>query len=672
MKLTKFVKKITKKSLPIIFSLLLVFISSLNFSIVSEAGVGGDIADAIVNYLNSVSGAVKKTTDGITRLPQTTIDSLYQYVNQNLNGNGIYEDGNGNYVFSNDFMRGYYDRLSSDSYKDCYVVSNFSNFNDGISSEYTNLNYNSSVTNILSSAKLKISSGDYIGYICSCYQYQYNANSVSNLMRTVFQVYLLPRNFAYLSCAQSGSYSGYYAINFYDNNGTYMNVPWGQTTCQYNIVDSTFSVNEFHANDFNATSGSFKFYDDKSYMYQTSLDTLYFGFPNYSSFACVPNYNIYSPSKFTLGFWSVFASDAMILSKTVTAGNQYVSNTNNYVDYFVVNNNNLTIKKTVIQNNNWTNIYNNYVTNVNNEYKQGSNLTKKDIQKIMKKYTDALLQSIMDGIEDLGEHIENVSQWLEKISMQIDDVNAYLEEIKDSLSNGTGGSDSAWTEQDVTRVLQILERFYLYSDDYLNKLSDIDENTDNVEEEVRLCRTAITSLQNYLSTWESDLNSLHYIQEATTETAVNSESIISNLATVSTALDTIIRKIDSLGNKNIKVPTVDPSVVDDIKTLTDGKLEQLASVVSVIGTILQATVPFCFLALVGGAINALSADPVSPEWDIPIGGESVTPLFGEMTIDLSLFDSIHELWEKLMVILFVFGLVVLSFDVFKVFGVLMN
>ena len=666
MKLTNCVKNLTKKILPILCSLLLVFISVFTISVFSPAnnvyamgGVPSAVADQIKNYLKSVSGVVNKTVDGIGNLPQTVDDNLTQYIVDNLNGNGIYEDGNGNYVFSNDFMRGFYDILNSDSGIDAYVSSNFSNFNDGVSNTYTNSSYNDAVVQVVASAKSQVDSNDnYVGYFLSSSQYIYN-----NQVFTFFNAYLLPSNFGYICCVENTTDS--YKYIFKSTSGSNITCKYSYFYQSYSLKNDAFSG--VYPSDF-SNNASYLLGGYNNVAYTDTLNGLYYGFPNYTG------NNSTTTSIITLNYVSFYSSDAVIVAKNNLSGQSIISNNNNYIAYNVVNNTDITISTTAITNNNWTNIYNKYVTNVTNEYNQGSDLTRKDVQKIIKKYTDVLLKNIADGIEDLEDKIDDVNEWLDKISQQIDEINAYLEVISNNLDNGVGGDGCAWTEEDVTRVKQILERFYLYSDDYLNALNDIDTNTDSLESDVLAVKTAIDNLKSYLETWKQKIDYIPTIANNTTNTDQKVGNIQTTLVTVSTALNTIISKLDGIGSGNnvdVTIPSIDPDIIDDIVDITEDKLDDLASLLDVVGYVLQDAMPFCFVALAGVVVNALSADPVAPDWVIPLSNSDGS-ISQSMELDLSIFDGIHELWISLITILFVFGLISASFKIFQTFGVLVN
>ena len=662
MKLTKnCVKNLTKKILPILCSLLLVFISVFTISNISPANkvyadVITDTAKKIVNYIKSVSGVINKTVDGIGALPTNLDDSLTQLVVDNLNGNGIYQDGNGNYVFSNQFLNDFYDILNNDSGIDAYVCSDFSGFNDGISSSYTNTSYNDNVVSAIATAKNLISDNEnYIGYFLSCGQYHYNNN-----VWTFFTVYLIPKNFGFLCCVLNNTDT--YKLSF-------KNTSTGNTSCRINSFYQSYNLSSQSYSSIYPTGFSNDAYELKgsysNFAMEDSLNTIYYGFPSYTSAFIPSSY----PQTVTIDFVNYYCSDSVIIAKNVSSGSSIITN-NTYIAYNVVNHNDITISSTAIQNNNWTNIYNKFVTNVSNEYNQGSDLTRKDVQNIIKKYTDVLMKNIADGIEDLEEKIDDTNEWLDKISRQIDEINAYLEEIANNLDNGVGDDGCAWTEEDVTRVKQILERFYLYSDDYLDRLQDIDVNTDNLETDVLAVKDAILALKTSLETWKQKIDYLPGISQTVSATDVKVGSMQSTLVTISTALDTIINKINGLGKK-VSIPDVDPDIIDDISDLADDKLSDLASVLNVIGTVLQVTVPFCFLAVLGGVINACSATPECPHWEVEFEN-SEKSLFGTMELDLSFLEleGLHDAWINLITILFVMGLIVLTFEVFKVFGAL--
>ena len=665
MKLTNYVKNLTKKILPILCSLLLVFISVITISNFSPANkvyadVITDTAKKIVNYIKSVSGVINKTVDGIGALPTNLDDSLTQLVVDNLNGNGIYQDGNGNYVFSNQFLNDFYDILNNDSGIDAYVCSDFSSFNDAISSPYTNTAYNDNVVSAIATAKNLISDNDnYIGYFLSCGQYHYNNN-----VWTHFTVYLIPQNFGFLCCSLDST--DIYKLSFKNTSAGNISCRINSFYQSYNLGSQTFSsiYPTGFSNDAYELKGSYS-----NFAMEDSLNTIYYGFPSYTS-AFIPSYY---PQNVTIDFVNYYCSDSVIIAKNVASGSSIITN-NTYIAYNVVNHNDITISSAAIQNNNWTNIYNKFVTNVSNEYNQGSDLTRKDVQNIIKKYTDVLLKNIADGLEDLEEKIDDTNEWLDKISRQIDEVNAYLEEIANNLDNGVGSDGCVWTEEDVTRVKQILERFYLYSDDYLNALNDIDTNTDNLESDVLAVKTAIDNLKSYLETWKQKIDYIPTIADNTTNTDQKVGNIQTTLVTVSTALNTIISKLDGIGsgsNVDVTIPSIDPDIIDDIVDITEDKLDDLASLLDVVGYVLQDAMPFCFVALAGVVVNALSSEPVAPDWVIPLSNSDGS-ISESMELDLSIFDGIHELWISLITILFVFGLISASFKIFQTFGVLVN
>ena len=769
MKLTNFVKNLTTKFVPAFVIALALFCSIapkyyLAPVVYASGSSDTSVAGKIVDYINTMSGAIYKSassgTDVIKSIPSTIWNNLMNKVTEGINGGGVYQDENGDYHFTNEFMNEYYAILSSNSSNDVHVCSDFSSFDNGINNGYTNASYSSAVAGINSEALLKGSQSGYIGYMLSSDVY----TDSNNRINTEFWAYAIPEEFAYFYC--NGNSAPYNLIaSKIDGSMLSSNKlkVWG-CRCVYtpssdsysNTIFSYDSTSSFPAYSYSLVSCLFP-NTSFNYIQQSTKDALFQGFPNYGAFSVTSG----SWGTVNVSSVSIFASDAVIIAKSNSAGQTYINQVNNeYIDYFYVNNNDLTISNTIINNNNWNNIYYNYVTNVNNEYNQGSNLTKKDIQKIMKKYNDEILLAIKNGIENLEEQFGSVIKWLDKISGQIDDIKAYLQEILDSLDDteivvtnvntgpaqtftsshiymstedgnahstngklyydsssatkyysvfnikdvptfklttsgtsrtrillsnyeplnyqsdlngstekvisgvscdlldnnvtdyevnnssnvsylyvyegttdgdvtisydveevvsggGEGGGSCAWTEQDVNRAMQILERFYLYSDDYKTYLHDIDNNTDGLEGKLDLVKNAITSLYNLLSAWQSNINLLPSMAGDIDGIGANVSDMSVDLARCVAGLQNVVDAINGLGRTtyNPNNPIIDPDVIDLIDNMTDEDWLNLFNPLDALMVVLEGAAPFCYFVLVGTIISQLSAQPVAPSWD---------------------------------------------------------
>lgn len=305
--------------------------------------------------------------------------------------NQIYEDSDGNYVFSNQFTQDFYDGFSESSDYDVRVLNDFSNFDDYHLSPYTNGTFVSNVTILGPSLFPK--------YFINSKQYSSSINEITTIV-----FFFDFSDVAYI--APASNVSSVMALNFYDSAGNNISIDSMYFQCVYNAVSGTFTNNNArnHYNSFTTRP-------------KNSNDNLYAS----DIFLQAPSY-----------FW--FSNHAVLLAKYVTDGIGYVKNQDNLQYYYDNSYSTFApVSKDVINNNDWETIYNNYVNNVNENY--NSDMTVDDLRDLMRQYTGVIQSAIDSGATDIMERVTTSNGWLRRIYER-------LGVIYDLLYGGGSGSGS--------------------------------------------------------------------------------------------------------------------------------------------------------------------------------------------------------------------------------------
>lgn len=319
--------------------------------------------------------------------------------------NQIYEDSDGNYVFSNQFTQDFYDGFSASSDYDVRVLNDFSNFDNYHLSPYTDGTYVSNVT--ISAPRL------YAKYFINSKQY-----SVSNFVYSEIHVFDIS-SVAYFAPVNNDNQNTY--IGFFDASGNNISVEYTSYLCRYNVSNGIFQNDVFNDNDSQFRS---RLKNDSS-----SLTA-------YTVFNIAPSY-----------FW--FSNHSLLFAYSVAEGNGYYKNQDNLQYYY--NNSYSTfapVSKDVINNNDWETIYNNYVNNVNENYT--TDMSVDDLRDLMRQYTGVIQSAIDSGASDIMERVTTSNGWLRRIYERL----GVIYDLLYGGGSGSGsGSGSGGTGTDYSTIL---------------------------------------------------------------------------------------------------------------------------------------------------------------------------------------------------------------------------
>lgn len=563
---------------------------------------GAPAVGALVSYFLSVTGAVDKLTGGgVTKITGTTYDMISQKVSS-LMGSGIYEDSQGNYVFSGTATQELYEALyGNNDLQGVRVVSNF----PGLTPMAGLTFYHNQYCSPAMQKYINDSRTLYSSYLCyggySNVRYggqvicQYNIFDLSQV------AYLVINNTE---------------IDFYNAAGTLLNV-------NYTYGRENYFTNSGFSGSVGVTTES------KSYFYIDSASNSetnaavgdYASKHDYStnplnSFI----YNLF-PFIYTDGSGSVIWSNkSIIIANSVASANAYYKKQSGI---YVANTYNTlpSISKTVIENNDWSNIYNNYVTNVNN-YKdiyfdsETGTYNNEELLKYMKEYNSSITSAIESGIEDVESLVLDTNGWLKKINDRLAKIQSFLE------SGSGGGSSSA----------EILD--------------------------------AIKRVENNLSQSIDEMGKIYVLLGKVYDALLALDS-----GGGGSGLDGIVVSGGSISIDNYVNPTVNlPDLLSDLLQMPDTSVLDNISKVSVFTDTLNGVVPFCFVSLVIGLVEWLGVEPETPQFTIPVKLQNSTIDIDEsIDIDFSVFSPFHSFWVTILDLSFIITLIILTVKLLLVF-----
>lgn len=501
---------------------------------------------SLVGYALTAMGAVNILTNGgVARVAGSVYDAIRTKISDYF-GTEIYTDSNGNYVFSGTATQGLYDALSSLNNYDARVVSDFFD--------------NPQVTKTVywhPRASAWFAETTFTDFL---FEAGLNTNAVSGstypIYRVVCYVYNLS-NVAYMSKGQNGYFY------FFDSLGSQIQVNYRFYSYFYNT-----SSGEFY--NFSSSSSSSHYIASSTVTYMSFPDTRY------------------------------YSTKSLIIGQDSANGLAYYNNNSG----IIVNNqfNEIPpVSSTVIENNDWDNIYNSYVTNINNQkdvyYSDSSGTDVSALRRIMKLYGDEISQAIEEGASDISDRVNYLNNWM---SLIYDRVSM----IYDFISNGGSGSGSSSGSSSI---------------DYTSILSAIRTDTGNID-------TRLINIYAYLDT------------------------IVSAINRVNTGVS-----ID--GSPNI---TID-HIFDDIMSISVDGITGYISKGQVFTSVAKNVSPLVFFEGMGDILEGLSSPPPSgyaPSWTIPFKVRNASvglDIDEEIEIDLSGFSSVHDIliaFECLLFILF--------------------
>lgn len=596
-----------------------------------------NIVQKLYNYTMSAIGALNKSSSSISAIPTNIANSVKETIASLMNGGGIYIDSNGDYVFSDEACNQIYGALSNNSSIDANVVSNFGNFSynaDGyINSQYlTDVNALTAYYKISGSGALDgVNSGNGTSgkYILCSYRYTSGNYVVTGTMACDLG------NVAYIVIQPLGSGNNNRLV-FYDSSSNIVSVPLGFACCCYNSNGNSYSngLTQYLRNVQNIAIAS---YSGSAFGLWGSLQGLEVN-PIFNSF---PNFNpagsTLTTNVGTLEKAYFYCNNSLIISKNSVAANGLL---NQYEGIFYDKFENTVVNNTVLESNNWENIYNSYIQNVNIDYQDDTSISTSDFRKLMKKYTGSIIDAIQNGSQNIEESISISNRYLQAISLDVRNISEKLDDVTG------GGSGGGITPEQYNSIM--------------GKLEDINDNA--------------VDIASSTATISSDIDAIyedtHGISEDMGILLENSADTNTNLVAIHTLLNNINSKIRDRNHDN---PLPDDNfwmlLDDELDDYTDTFMDSLTFKLQMIGTVLQGVVPFGYVAVIGVMLNALAVQPEEPVFEIDLNSDSTTiPVHFNSTIDLSWVADIMPMVRAFQVMLFILGLIWASFEIFTTLG----
>lgn len=559
---------------------------------VSAAQTGGSAStnsnevDSLTDYILSAFGVCYRTAESIKNiynadLQQSPYTIIRDYVNNALgNNDGIYEDSDGNYVFSNSFTKNILDALQNSQGYNARVITDFSVFSNFLTTPYVSNEYVSFYASDLQYARTNWDSK----FLIQSFQ----INQIgTDVYCTGFTFYDM-RNVSFvLPSGNIGGYGNTTNLAFYNSSGQNINVPCLGFHCTSRPNGFTNANTRYSGTVRNVNSTCYGYgayyYGEVGYellsTYNNASSLVYTFTPRfqfdvssggYYNFENFPSY----PQNTTNGlsvFQNIYCSNSLVIGETVpdaTAGIR-----DNGIDKVIYDNSvtNLNkISKTVIQNNDWRNIYNNQVISINNEYTTtgGSNLTKTQVQNIVTQQTSKLIAAINSGISNLEEAISFVNDWLERINYKIGELHDVLVNLSTFIQNNgsssgdtVSGSACVWTESDISEIFDLLEEISgkpVYSDaDVLNAISILDSSLTTISQRLLTLGSTVnniytgiisdSSIQNDILSAIHSESAINYQIYQNQATAQQLQDVQLRLVELDTVLNQILQEIKSTG-----------------------------------------------------------------------------------------------------------------------------
>lgn len=444
-----------KRFLSLSMFVLLLFLSFaqpiLKVESVKASGIGQitqDFAEKMAYAYCSIVGAVNSTANGVGKVSGNIISALTTKISE-LWGTGIYEDANGNIVWSGEATQEFYETLLGSNDIDARAIGSFYGTTPygglyGLESPY----FQSDVRNFANSGRSLYT--DYLAVVT--FSSGNNNGSVgSNVSVASAVTFYDLSNVAYLVCSVD-SYNRF-VYNFYNSSGALVRVKSKDAHGSYYGTNGFSNVSysdETYTNKFMISSGTYysstSAYESRNNIYFKSFDNYVFDLSS-----CFLNFPFYGDNSSL-----VWSNKSLIIGKDPAYGlSKYNQNTG-----IIVNNeyNQMpTITNNDIDNNNWNTIYNNYITNVQNEgdeYITENGIDPPALRKIIKKYTDVITDAIEEGNDDIEGAINYTNEWLKKIYERL----GLIYDKMDNLSSGGSGGSCPWTDEDIESIIDGLDR----------------------------------------------------------------------------------------------------------------------------------------------------------------------------------------------------------------------
>lgn len=442
---------IVKKLTSIILCMLVIF-QLMSLSVMaSDTPVDSDlpIKEKIFDYVISSLGVIKRGVDSMISIGGDPFSNwLKDKINQSYGEDGIYLDGDGNYIFSNRFTQDVLNKLQESNGYKYRIIDNFNYYDNLIGSPYTTTGYASKYADLISLGVNEFENK----FLIVVYQ-KYNPNAPARESRVYTKAYLYDMRNVVSICLENVSHSQtyYYWFHLKDKNNNNLWVKTYEFTDSIlgngtMSTDSIYSTTEYTVEFFNSTTDNMIYVND-----------VFNSFPYRQQNTTSGGFNLFNG----------FSHNSILLFKDVTSYNAYINDDGLNKIYYdnsinIIN----PVSQTVLQNNNWNTIYNNQVKIINKNYIEdgGKTLTKEQVQKIISKQTVKVTEAIENGVENIEESISVSNAYLEKISSNTSDIinilNDMIGVIQDNTSGGTEGAACLWSENDIENVKTTLSNLY--------------------------------------------------------------------------------------------------------------------------------------------------------------------------------------------------------------------
>lgn len=574
-----------------------VFVEYNSLPVYADDNAAAELLEKLTNYVFTYIGAVHREGEGLKQVAKIPSE-IYNTVKNHISQ----ALGTDDLYVDDDGNYVFSNNLTKQIYDS---LSSQNGYNARVISDFSGF-FNYAVTSYVSN--------QFIGMAEQCkeavagngaYLYLFKCGALSNVLNYEFRSWDIS-SVAYFAVDEwtSRGERGQ-TIKFYGSDGKNVSVPYAYVTGSYYTGTAYMhSEGDITTMD-NIATGSdtgITVYPDKLYQ----CDDTYTYFPNMGSF--FPVYN----SKFAVSY-SFYSNHSLVLAQSVSDGTVY-NNTKETVQY--IYNNDYTVIQPISQdkiiNNDWTKIYNDFVVNVDTENDGGTDLD--ELRKIIKNNVTALLEALEKGIDDLGDEVEKTNDWLKKCYER-------LGEIKDLLEKDGGVID----------------------------------DLDGIKSTLELIETELTNVH-------ADMND-------------NSTELLNRLQSEYVLLNDIYTTLLAIKNGQDRPhgePLIDPGDITDLTNLGIEELLRSLTPWDAVLAVMQNIFPFCLVPMMGALINDLSADPVPPDIKIPfkISNIAGSNMSVNETVNMNFIDDsetgidftiVHDIWIAAFMIVFIIGLIWLSF-----------
>lgn len=645
-------KRVRKKICPLIIAVFVFFGSVVSVYPTQAAAVEGALtAGQIAEYVLTITGAVNMLSGGkVGKLGGSVVTALTNKVSELL-GNGIYQDGNGDLIFSGAATQELYEAMDSNSSYDARAISNFGGVNPASSLLYGSTPYTNAAfkAHLIPSVEFSDSSGfdDYLYY---CWQAKRTSDNAIYTVAMIVDV----SDCAFIVPTAYNNYLGYFT--FYNKSGS----SYSPSVKVYRQIYSSNNFQNVENNNGSLSGGQLYFRTDYTTNFGAWQPELNQSFLNYyltendfsASFGSSSNlldfmYNNF-PYSGVDGGCLLYCNKSLIFAKTTASGNAMADQSSGVI---YSNNYNIipSVSKDVLINNDWNSIYNSYVTNVNNNQQYFYDDTTgtwdtSELRKYMKQYSDNIVNAVNDGVENIADAVNYTNEWLSKIYERLGQILDKLDIIGTDDPSGGDGGGSSGSDVDLS--------------DIEDALNSIDYNVEGMAPELHQLLTYVIALDGKMSTNLTD-----------------NARIYALMGQILTAIQSI-----KLGPTNVTINPRTPDGPDPFADwddyftdLDDSDLEDIISPWDTLYELLKGSAPLCYVLFLDELVTSLDVTPAEPIFTIPVKLQNAyIDIDEEIEVDLTIFDSIIPMIKGFILIVFTISLIWASWQIIPLFGALFD